>query len=299
MMNSTTRGAGSLAAKAGIATSVVVLGLITPAQANSANQAPAQAKAAVNLPATVIPNRVMSWNSNGQKLSTPQDIVDHIKRFRPQLVLLQESCRTEVRKAVKFLNEIGFQYEFKLGPGTVNIGCDGWSMNGQAIVYAKGTPIQNYREVRYSDDEGPWETRAYTAFTTRLAGRQVRVFNTHLSDSGHAAERKTQVQELVAAGRRYGSTLLGGDFNAQPWYREMRAIWDAQYSDVDPFCRKDWDRRCNGTQVGRNSGKKFDYILHRGVNSRNCILRTVNEDHRVVISDVTRAQGPRTACSVT
>ncbi|MBP8535307.1 endonuclease/exonuclease/phosphatase family protein [Streptomyces sp. MK37H] len=295
MMSSTTRGAGRLAAKAGIAASLAIVGLITPAYANPAAEASTQAKPTVDLPATVFPNRVMSWNSNGQKLSTPQDIVDHIKRFRPQLVLLQESCRTEVRKAVKFLNQIGFEYEFKLGPGTVNLGCDGWSENGQAIVYAKGTPIQNYRERRYSVDEGPWEARAYTMFTTRLAGRQVRVFNTQLSWGPHHEERGQQAKELANATRRYGPALVAGDLNAEPSNKEMKPLWQAGFTDVDPFCREVKDNRCNPTQV--NSRKKFDYILHRGVSSRNCILRTVNEDHRVVISDITTAQGPQVPCS--
>ncbi|MBL1101600.1 endonuclease/exonuclease/phosphatase family protein [Streptomyces coffeae] len=296
-MSSTTRGAATFVAKAGIATSLAIVGLSTPAHANPANDTPAQTKPAVDLPATVIPDRVMSWNSNGQKLSTPEDIVDHIKRFRPQLVLLQESCRTEVRKAVKFLNQIGFEYEFKLGPGIVNLGCDGWSENGQAIVYAKGTPIQNYLERRYRVDEGPWESRAYTAFTTRLAGRQVRVFNTQLSWGPYHEERGKQVEELASATLRYRTALVAGDLNAQPSDKEMRPLWRAGFSDVDPFCRQRADRRCNWTHVGVH--KKFDYILHRGVNSLNCILRTVNEDHRVVITDVTRAQGPRAACSAT
>ncbi|MGW7688374.1 hypothetical protein ACWGMA_05685 [Streptomyces asiaticus] len=99
-MSSTTRGAGRLAAKAGVAASLAIVGLVTPAHANPVTEAPAQAKPAVDASATVIPNRVMSWNSNGEELSTPQDIVDHVKRFRPQLVLLQESCRNEVHKAV-------------------------------------------------------------------------------------------------------------------------------------------------------------------------------------------------------
>ncbi|MGW5447460.1 hypothetical protein [Streptomyces asiaticus] len=49
------------------------------AHAEPADETTTQANPAIDLPATVIPNRVMSWNSHGQKLSTPDDIVDHIK----------------------------------------------------------------------------------------------------------------------------------------------------------------------------------------------------------------------------
>lgn len=92
---------------------------------------------------------------------------------------------------------------------------------------------------------------------------------------------------------------MGGDFNTEPSYREMKPIWDAGFSDVDPFCR--WnagrpDSRCNATHV--NAKRKFDYILHRGINSRNCVLGKVNRDHQIVVSDVTTAAGPRVRCSL-
>ncbi|WP_196943303.1 endonuclease/exonuclease/phosphatase family protein [Streptomyces sclerotialus] len=280
------RGTGGLAVKAASTALLALIGTATlPAT---------QASAAV------VPDRVMTWNSNGQKLGTPESLAQQVRIFQPQVVALQESCATEVRKAVKLLNQQGFDYKFKIGPGTNNIGCDGWSVNGQAIIYAKGTPIQGYREVPFADDEGPWESRAYTTFTTRLAGQRVQVINTHLSAGGHREERRSQIKELLGAAKQHSRTLILGDFNAQPGYGEMPPIWDAKFTDVDPFCKKETGRpkddRCNGTHV--KTGKKFDYILHRGVNSKKCTLRSVTEDHRVVVSDITMAAGPRVPCSV-
>ncbi|MFJ4620858.1 endonuclease/exonuclease/phosphatase family protein [Streptomyces sp. NPDC088812] len=252
----------------------------------------------VTAQATVVKSRFMSWNSNGQKLGTPELLVEQISRFRPQVITLQESCRTEVRKAVKLLKQQGLDYQFTFGPGTVDINCDGWSVNGQAVLYAKGTPVRDVGWEYYSDDEGPLESRAYMVFTTRLANRWVRVFNTQLSWADHHAERKTQIQELLSAARPYSRTLIAGDFNAQPGFSEMQQIWRSKlYSDVDPFCGGTYDPRCNGTHV--NTGKKFDYILHRGVGSGNCLLHSVNEDHRVLVSDITTAAGPRVGCTVT
>lgn len=274
--------------------SAVALGAMTaPAQA-----APGQT---VTTPAVsrvaVVENRVMSWNSNGQNLGTPELLVEQISRFKPQVVALQESCRTEVRMAVSRLRQQGLEYEVKFGPGTFHIACDGWTKNGQAVLYAKGTPVRDFRQGYYSDDEGPFESRGYMAFTTRLANRWVRVFNTQLSWGAYRDERKTQIKELLHAAQPYSQSLLAGDFNAQPQYSEMQPIWHSKLSDVDPFCGGTYDPRCNGTHV--KTGKKFDYILHRGVGSRNCLLHSVNEDHRVVVSDVTTAAGPRAACTVT
>ncbi|MEV6128858.1 endonuclease/exonuclease/phosphatase family protein [Streptomyces violaceusniger] len=236
-MSKTARGAAKLAVKTGIA-ALAIMGLITPAHANPASETTAQAKPADETTATVIPNRVMSWNSNGQKLSTPQDIVNHIKRYRPQLVLLQESCRNEVHKAVQMLKQAGLQYDHQPGPASTNFACGGWGNPlGQSILYAKGTPLQRYREVEYSDDEGPFEYRAYATFTTRLAGQRVQVFNTQLSWGPYHVERGKQVMELASATRRYGPTLVAGDLNAQPSDKEMRPLWQAGLSDVDPFCR--------------------------------------------------------------
>ncbi|MEU2726005.1 endonuclease/exonuclease/phosphatase family protein [Streptomyces smyrnaeus] len=285
-MTNPSRGTVGFAAKA---VSTAVLALVGTAMLPTAEAS-----------AAVVPDRVMTWNSNGQKLGTPESLAHQVRIFQPQVVALQESCATEVRKAVKLLNEQGFEYKFKIGPGTNNVGCDGWSVNGQAIIYAKGTQIQDYREVAFSKDEGPWESRAYTTFTTRLAGHRVQVINTHLSAGGHRAAREQQIRELLGAAKQYSRTLILGDFNAQPGYSEMPPIWDARFTDVDPFCKKEKGRpkdpRCNGTHV--NTGKKFDYILHRGVSSKNCTLRSVNEDHRVVVSDVSTAAGPRTPCRV-
>ncbi|MFD7409630.1 endonuclease/exonuclease/phosphatase family protein [Streptomyces sp. NPDC059866] len=246
--------------------------------------------------ASVVRNRIMSWNSNGQKLGTPQLVAEQIRRFRPQIVLLQESCHGEVDEAVRILKRQGLEYDTYHGQWSdINLGCDGRKTLGSSVLAAKGTKVEGYGAVRY--DERDWfENRNYTMFTTRLAGRDVRVFNTQLSDAGDADLREEQVHQLMEAVPGVPNTVVAGDLNAQPWYGEMARIWAEGFSDVDPFCKKTWDRRCNGTQVG--SGKKFDYILHKGLNSRKCMLHTVNNDHRVVVSDLTAGQGSRRPCSL-
>lgn len=280
----------ALAAKGALAL-LMTAGLMTPANAQGTG-AGAKAAPETAAKAAVIKDRVMTWNSHGQDLlSGPGLLRDQIRKFRPQIVLLQESCLGEVRQAVWQLETYGLHYQYK--PGTANYHWLCGGDNGQAVLVAKGTPLSNYKTVRYSKDDG--EKRGYSKFTTKLAGRTVQVFNTHLNSAEGAATRPEQVNDLIAAARPYRRTLLGGDFNTQPWDSAMGPIWEERpaYRDVDPYCGKNQHQWCNGTQEG--SGKKFDYLLHQGINSRACYLRnTRNEDHRVVISDVT-ASAPSTA----
>ncbi|WP_327393827.1 endonuclease/exonuclease/phosphatase family protein (plasmid) [Streptomyces sp. NBC_01186] len=248
--------------------------------------------------ASVVRDRVMSWNSNGQDLGTPQLVAEQIMRFKPQIALLQESCHGEVDEAVKMLKRQGLEYDAYPGQWTDLNTCDGTKMLGSVALAAKGTKVDGYGADPYKDRDFN-ENRNLTFFITRLAGRDVRVFNTQLSDAGDRDLRVKQVDQLMDAVPGMPNTLIAGDFNAQPWspqYPEMGRIWKSGFSDVDPFCKQTWDSRCNGTQVG--SGKKFDYILHKGLNSRNCMLHTVNDDHRVVVSDLTAGQASGRPCSL-
>ncbi|MFK4272450.1 endonuclease/exonuclease/phosphatase family protein [Streptomyces milbemycinicus] len=264
---------------------LAVVGVVTPAYA--------EPEAEESL--AYVPNRVMSWNSGGEEEGTPQLIVQQVRSFRPQLVALQESCQNEVREAVRQLKEVGLEYVHVRGLSAQNAKCPG--PLGTAILYAKGTPMVRHSRKEYTVDEGWSEKRGYQTFSTKIAGRWVQVFNTHLSAPAYPDLRRQQILELTWLTQLDSQKLVFGDFNAQPWYYEMGPIWRDRLVDVDKYCKMVYDRRCNGTQVG--SGKKFDYILHHGVGSRNCLLHTVNLDHRVVISDVTAAPGRRRPCTVT
>ncbi|MFI7316958.1 endonuclease/exonuclease/phosphatase family protein [Streptomyces venezuelae] len=256
----------------------------------------------------------MSWNSNGQKYGTPSILAREIARFRPQVVLLQESCFNEVAEALEILKGPQYRLEYtdggQDGPNSAHWACGGpFGRLGQKILVAKGYQApsdSNFGRQYYSEGELPPEHRGYSTFRTRLAGKEVQVFNTQLSCCDNRNYRKTQVKELVQAARGYPTAILAGDFNAQPWiseYPEMEPVWTNGYRDVDRYCGKDYNPRCNGTQ---HVGKKFDFILHRGVNSKRCMMHAVKViddgqwtwDHRVVVSDVTAGPASRRPCTV-
>ncbi|MFD5898565.1 endonuclease/exonuclease/phosphatase family protein [Streptomyces sp. NPDC060366] len=281
-----------LAAKAWLIAILALLGSIVPAQAEPA----------VEASATVIPNRFMTWNTNGQDLGSTEMLVEQVRRFRPQVVAFQESCLNEVQEAVEELKELGLEYGYRVGlhawlPG---FGCNAQRV-GTAVIYAKGTLVKGHNRKGYSVDEGWREARGIQSFHTKIDGQWVRVFNTHLSSPWPEYEemREQQVDELVAATRPHSRALVLGDLNTRPWRTQVTGpIWQAGFRDVDQFCGETKSDRCNRT-VGTKGDAKFDYILHRRVNSLHCRIHTVNTDHRLVISDVTLAQGPQRPCTVT
>jgi endonuclease/exonuclease/phosphatase family metal-dependent hydrolase len=272
---------------------LAVAGLVTPAYAEPA----------ADESLAVIPNRFMTWNTNGQGIGTPGKIVEQVKRFRPQVVAFQESCLGEVRQAVRKLKEVGLEYGYQKGLSVGNFGCPG--QLGTAVIYAKDTPITPHKNQLYSDDEGWDEKRGIQPFTIQIDGQWVRVFNTHLSAPGHEELRKLQAGELAAATRPHPRALVLGDFNTRPHVTKvMNPIWQAGFRDVDQFCGPVKDPRCTKTLPRTGQGfpteaAKFDYILSRGVNFRSCRLHTPTSDHRIVIGDVTLAAGPYPPCTVT
>ncbi|SCF56522.1 endonuclease/exonuclease/phosphatase family protein [Streptomyces sp. Ncost-T10-10d] len=276
-----------------IGSMAVVAGLVTPAYAGPAAEEPLKP----------IPNRFMTWNTNGQDLGTPKAIAEQIKHFLPQVAALQESCLNEVREAVRQLNEAGLRYEYRSGLAALNGGCPG--RLGTAIVYAKGTTVRAHNKKGYSDDEGWLEARGMQSFTTKLDGQWVRVFNTHLSAPGHEELRKLQAGELAAATRPHPRALILGDLNTRPHVTKvMDPIWQAGFKDVDQFCGPAKDPRCTKTlpltgPPRTREESKYDYILGRGVNFRSCRLHTPTDDHRIVISDLTVADVRRPVCTVT
>ncbi|MGW7620349.1 endonuclease/exonuclease/phosphatase family protein [Streptomyces antimycoticus] len=136
-----------LAALAGVA----MIGLAVPATASQ--QVREVVPAADEEPLKPIPNRFMTWNTNGQDLGTPKAIAEQIKSFRPQVVALQESCLNEVREAVRQLNEAGVKYEYRSGLSALNFGCPG--RLGTAIIYTKGTTVRAHNKKGYSDVPRP------------------------------------------------------------------------------------------------------------------------------------------------
>ncbi|WBB62916.1 endonuclease/exonuclease/phosphatase family protein [Streptomyces sp. WMMC500] len=253
--------------------------------------------------ASVVQNRIMSWNSNGQENGTPALVAAQIKRFKPQIVLLQESCKGEVDTAVRTLRQQGLVYKAYHAdwPDLFTLGCDNGPLQvTHSVLVAEGTTMHGTPGTALYEDRDWPERRKFTIFQVRLAGMDVYVANTHLSDGGDADLRQDQLNQLMEATRGMPNMVLAGDLNAQPSYPEMEPLWAYKFADADPSCTRGKNPQnspCQYTQVG--SKKKFDYVMTKGaVHTKRCTLGHVNDDHRVVVSDLTAGAPSGRVCDL-
>ncbi|MEV8534012.1 endonuclease/exonuclease/phosphatase family protein [Streptomyces sp. NPDC051211] len=196
-----------------IGSMAVVAGLVTPAYAGPAYTAAGEE------PLKPIPNRFMTWNTNGQKLGTPKSIAAQIKHFRPQVVALQESCRNDIDEALLLLRAAGLEYDLRIGLTAFHPLCPGRA--GTAVLYAKGTQVERHYRKGYSEDERWWGARGMQSFHTKIDGQWVRVFNTHLSAPRPEELRKRQAEELATAAI-HRRVLILGDLNTRPHATKIR-----------------------------------------------------------------------------
>ncbi|MEV0173185.1 endonuclease/exonuclease/phosphatase family protein [Streptomyces sp. NPDC050803] len=233
----------------------------------------------------VVPNRVMTWNICNPCEESNVDRAAEIATYAPQVVGLQEACVRDVERIRDYLESLyGLTYHVEYGSVLRNWGrCGGvpWSPGayGQAIL--SPAPMTDRVAVEYPD--GGSEDRGYMAVTTRVGGRLVRVFNTHLAERRQEAVRADQTDVLAAAVARHDRAIVLGDFNAVPDAPELTPMW-ALAEDVDPQCRPSTLGTCETTTEWHT---KFDYIFLRGIAPlTHHVQPTPYSDHHLLHSDL-------------
>ncbi|MBC2904286.1 endonuclease/exonuclease/phosphatase family protein [Streptomyces cupreus] len=233
----------------------------------------------------VVPNRVMTWNLCNPCEESNVDRAAEIATYAPQVIGLQEACERDVARIRDYLESLyGLVYHVEYGTVLRNWSrCGGvpWHPGayGQAILSA--APMTDRVNVEYPD--GGSEDRGYMAVTTRVGGRPVRVFNTHLAERRQEQVRAEQTDVLAAAVAPYDRTIVLGDFNAVPDAPELTPIW-ALATDVDPRCHPSPVGACEPTTEWHT---KFDYIFLRGIAPRTHRVQTsAYSDHYLLHSDL-------------
>ncbi len=258
---------------------IVLVGPSAPSGALPARPLPAEGAR------DVVPNRVMTWNLCNPCEVSNIDRAAEIARFAPQVFGLQEACVRDVERIRDYLEILyGLAYHVEYGTVLRSWGrCGGvpWRPGayGQAILSA--APMTDLVNVEYPD--GGSEDRGYTAVTTTVGGRTVRVFNTHLAHRRQEAVRAAQVGVLAAAVVRYDRAIVLGDFNAVPNAPELTRMW-ALAADTDPECRPSSTGTCEPTTDWQS---KFDYVFLRGIGPlRHRVYPTPYSDHHLLYSDL-------------
>ncbi|WP_037685572.1 endonuclease/exonuclease/phosphatase family protein [Streptomyces aureocirculatus] len=266
------------------AMAVVCLMLIGPS-------APSGALWARSLPVgdvkDAVPNRVMTWNICNPCDENNVGRAAEIAAYAPQVIGLQEACVRDVERIRDYLKNLhGLVYHVEYGSVLRNRSrCGGWPWSpgafGQAILSA--APMTDRVNVEYPD--GGSEDRGYMAVTTRVGGKPVRVFNTHLAQRRQEAVRAGQTRVLAKEVARHGRAIVLGDFNAVPDTPELTRMW-ALAMDADPQCLPlpTGPGTCEPTTDWH---LKFDYVFLRDfVPLKHGVRPSPYSDHHLVHTDL-------------
>ncbi|CAM5405374.1 Endonuclease/exonuclease/phosphatase family protein OS=Streptomyces alboniger OX=132473 GN=CP975_18200 PE=4 SV=1 [Streptomyces alboniger] len=232
----------------------------------------------------VVPNRVMTWNICNPCDNSNADRAAEIATYAPQVIGMQETCVRDVERIRDYLKRFyGLVYHVEYGTVLRNWGrCGGAPWNpgafGQAILSA--APMTDRVAEEYPD--GGSEDRGYMAVTTRVGGKPVRVFNTHLAQRRQEEVRAAQTDVLAAEFARYDRAIALGDFNAVPDAPELTPMWKLA-EDTDPECRPP-AATCEPTTDWQS---KFDYVFLRDISPLEHRVRPSQySDHHLLYTDV-------------
>ncbi|MGW1780573.1 endonuclease/exonuclease/phosphatase family protein [Streptomyces sp. NPDC002143] len=258
---------------------VVLVGSRAPSGAPRAGALP------VDAVRDVVPNRVMTWNICNPCEESNADRAAEIATYAPQVIGLQEACVRDVERIRDYLKDrYGLVYHVEYGTVLRNWGrCGGapWSPGGYGQALLSAAPMTNPVTVEYPD--GGSEDRGYMAVTTKVDGRSVRVFNTHLAERRQESVRAGQVGVLAAAVARHDRAIVLGDFNAVPDASELTGMW-ALAADTDPQCHPPTTGTCEPTTDWQS---KFDYVFLRGIVAiEHRVHPTEHSDHNLLHTDL-------------
>jgi endonuclease/exonuclease/phosphatase family metal-dependent hydrolase len=233
----------------------------------------------------VIPNRVMTWNICNPCDESDVDRAAEIAAVAPQVIGLQEACVRDVERIREYLKSFhGLVYHVEYGSVLRSWSrCGGapWSPGGFGQAILSAAPFTDRVGVEYP--QGGSEDRGYMAVTTKVGGRQMRVFNTHLAQRRQEAIRADQIDVLAADVARYDRAIVLGDFNAVPDAPELAPMWEVAV-DADSECRPPSTGACGLTTDWQS---KFDYIFLRDVSPLGQRVRlSESSDHHVVHADL-------------
>ncbi|WNZ06726.1 endonuclease/exonuclease/phosphatase family protein [Streptomyces sp. 11x1] len=233
----------------------------------------------------VVPNRVMTWNMCNPCKESNVDRAAEIAKYAPQVIGLQEACARDVERIREYLESLhGLVYHVEYGTVLRNWNrCGGvpWSPGGYGQAILSAAPMTDRVDVEYPD--GGSEDRGYMAVTTKIDGRSVRVFNTHLAQRQQPEVRARQVRVLAPVVARYDRAVVVGDFNAVPDTPELAPLWKLA-TDTDPECRPALVGDC---EVTTDWQSKFDYVFLRGITAlRHEVRLSEISDHHLLHTDL-------------
>jgi endonuclease/exonuclease/phosphatase family metal-dependent hydrolase len=270
-------------------------------QGTDANQLDRTWKGEFTSPEPLGTLRSIDWNiDRGTRLD---EVAQTLQNAHPDLCLLQEvdlfdrrsgdqNVAEELAKRLKlnYAAVPSFQELGQAGSGKA-------AYQGQAILTR--LPILSVRVIRFKEQSGWWQPRAYlpnTAFMQRRSGGRtalvtelkglngnIVVYNAHLESRSNGKIQKAQLQEILDDASHYPETtpiILGGDFNTLYSFRTvLETLQHAGY------------RNAFGDNVPRTHKivGNLDWILVRGparTENASVMMSAQGSDHFPVAATV-------------
>ncbi len=178
------------------------------------------------------------WHDQHDWTARRAVIVDSLRTLAPDVLFLQEVLENEAlpNQARQLADSLGYAFVFtSVDPP------DGPKRYGNAILTPHLILATNEVALPPRDD---YRVAAHARLS--IAGRIVDTYVTHLHHTGEGgAIRAEQIDGLIAfidSTRADGALLLGGDFNAEPAWPEMRSVvarWTDAYAAVHRSAKGD------------------------------------------------------------
>jgi endonuclease/exonuclease/phosphatase family metal-dependent hydrolase len=199
---------------------------------------------------------VVTWNAQGSRRPDPAAMAAALRELEPDLVLLQEVQRHQLRAIA---SATGWAGTWRFKHWGVRIPPEGLG------ILVRGS-IDAVRRQILAHPYGWWNWRRRIAVqaAVTVAGRRLAVVDTHLGAGVPAAERVRQIGVLLDA--TTDAVLIAGDLNAEPGSAELRTFRDAGWWDAERRVRPDVTRPSTNWAPGPRTApptQRLDYVLVR------------------------------------
>jgi endonuclease/exonuclease/phosphatase family metal-dependent hydrolase len=199
---------------------------------------------------------VVTWNAQGSKRPDPAAMAAALAAFEPDVVLLQEVQRHQLRAVAA---STGWSGAWRFKHWGVRIPPEGLGLLVRGTITTVHTQVLAHPYGWWN-----WRRRIAVHATLTVAGRSIAVVDTHLGAGVPPEERVRQGAALLAAAG--APIVIAGDLNAEPGSAELHAFRDAGWWDAERRFRSDVTRPSTNWASGPRTSpptQRLDYLLVR------------------------------------
>jgi endonuclease/exonuclease/phosphatase family metal-dependent hydrolase len=199
---------------------------------------------------------VVTWNAQGSRGVDLQAATSALADLGPDVVLLQEIQRAQLRSLATAL---GMQGRWRFKHWGVKVPAEGLGVLTRGRIVGLRLQVLAHRWAFWN-----WRRRVAIHVTIERAGVRTQMVDVHLGAGVTAEERVRQAEALLATAPP--AVLIAGDLNAEPESRELATFATAGWRDAERRRHPDVRRpSTNWAPGGRTAPptQRLDYLLVR------------------------------------